>query len=102
MFLSNFLHFLQSFLIFSVRSDSAMAKGGAGGGEKREKREKKSKSAMSEVVTREYTINMHKRIHGMWGNIFFGKIFLADSSDALHVPSRKCASLPNSKWAPRM
>jgi len=25
----------------------------------------KKKSAMNEVVTREYTINMHKRIHGM-------------------------------------
>lgn len=24
----------------------------------------KKKSAMNEVVTREYTINMHKRIHG--------------------------------------
>ncbi|XP_067943962.1 large ribosomal subunit protein eL31-like [Watersipora subatra] len=29
------------------------------------KKGEKKKSAMSEVVTREYTINMHKRIHGM-------------------------------------
>ncbi|XP_077302742.1 ribosomal protein L31 [Arctopsyche grandis] len=27
--------------------------------------EKKSKSAMSEVVTREYTVNLHKRLHGV-------------------------------------
>nr|ABX44834.1 putative 60S ribosomal protein RPL31 [Flustra foliacea] len=29
------------------------------------KKGEKKKSAMNEVVTREYTINMHKRIHGM-------------------------------------
>lgn len=29
------------------------------------KREKKSKSALSEVVTREYTIHLHKRLHGV-------------------------------------
>ncbi|VDN51472.1 unnamed protein product [Dracunculus medinensis] len=29
------------------------------------KQERKSRSAMSEVVTREYTINLHKRIHGI-------------------------------------
>jgi hypothetical protein len=43
-------------------------KKGAGGAEKKTKGKKgegKGKSAMSEVVTREYTINMHKRIHGM-------------------------------------
>ncbi|VDD87046.1 unnamed protein product [Enterobius vermicularis] len=27
--------------------------------------EKKARSAISEVVTREYTINLHKRIHGV-------------------------------------
>lgn len=27
---------------------------------------KKGRSAINEVVTREYTINIHKRIHGMW------------------------------------
>lgn len=26
---------------------------------------KKGRSAINEVVTREYTINIHKRIHGM-------------------------------------
>ncbi|XP_045481098.1 60S ribosomal protein L31 [Harmonia axyridis] len=29
------------------------------------KAEKKSKSAINEVVTREYTINLHKRLHGI-------------------------------------
>ncbi|XP_015927770.1 large ribosomal subunit protein eL31 [Parasteatoda tepidariorum] len=29
------------------------------------KSEKKSKSALSEVVTREYTIHLHKRLHGV-------------------------------------
>lgn len=29
------------------------------------KREKKRKSAINEVVTREYTINIHKRLHGV-------------------------------------
>lgn len=29
------------------------------------KREKKGKSALSEVVTREYTIHLHKRLHGV-------------------------------------
>ncbi|EEB11110.1 60S ribosomal protein L31 [Polyplax serrata] len=29
------------------------------------RREKKRKSAMNEVVTREYTINIHKRLHGV-------------------------------------
>lgn len=29
------------------------------------KTEKKNKSAMNEVVTREYTIHMHKRLHGI-------------------------------------
>lgn len=29
------------------------------------KGEKKSKSAINEVVTREYTINLHKRLHGV-------------------------------------
>merc|ERR1712042_118085 len=29
------------------------------------KREGKKKSAMNEVVTREYTVNIHKRIHGI-------------------------------------
>lgn len=27
---------------------------------------KKGRSAINEVVTREYTVNVHKRIHGMW------------------------------------
>lgn len=27
---------------------------------------KKGRSAINEVVTREYTINIHKRIHGVW------------------------------------
>uniref|UniRef100_A0A914X1I8 Large ribosomal subunit protein eL31 n=2 Tax=Plectus sambesii TaxID=2011161 RepID=A0A914X1I8_9BILA len=43
-------------------------KKGAGGAEKKPKGKKgegKGKSAMSEVVTREYTIHMHKRIHGI-------------------------------------
>lgn len=30
------------------------------------KGEKKQKSALNKVVTREYTIHMHKRIHGMY------------------------------------
>lgn len=29
------------------------------------KGEKKNKSAINEVVTREYTINLHKRLHGI-------------------------------------
>jgi large subunit ribosomal protein L31e len=29
------------------------------------RREKKQSSTMGEVVTREYTINMHKRLHGI-------------------------------------
>lgn len=29
------------------------------------KKDKKEKSAANEVVTREYTIHLHKRIHGM-------------------------------------
>lgn len=29
------------------------------------KGEKKGKSAMNEVVTREYTVNLHKRLHGI-------------------------------------
>ncbi|KAI2798235.1 60S ribosomal protein L31 [Blomia tropicalis] len=29
------------------------------------KREKKSKSALTEVITREYTIHLHKRLHGV-------------------------------------
>jgi len=34
------------------------------------RREKgKKKSVTNEVVTREYTVNIHKRIHGMW--VFF-------------------------------
>lgn len=28
-------------------------------------KEKKSKSAINEVVTREYTVNLHKRLHGV-------------------------------------
>lgn len=35
------------------------------GGEK-----KKGRSAINEVVTREYTINIHKRIHGVWVDPF--------------------------------
>lgn len=31
----------------------------------RPKGEKKGKSAINEVVTREYTINLHKRLHGV-------------------------------------
>ena len=31
----------------------------------KEKREKTRKSAINEVVTRDYTINIHKRIHGI-------------------------------------
>lgn len=31
----------------------------------KEKREKTRKSAINEVVTRDYTINIHKRIHGV-------------------------------------
>lgn len=30
----------------------------------KEKREKTRKSAINEVVTRDYTVNLHKRIHG--------------------------------------
>lgn len=29
------------------------------------KGDKKSKSAINEVVTREYTVNLHKRLHGV-------------------------------------
>ena len=29
------------------------------------KTEKKGKSAINEVVTREYTVNLHKRLHGV-------------------------------------
>lgn len=29
------------------------------------KRERKNKSAINEVVTREYTVNLHKRLHGI-------------------------------------
>jgi len=32
---------------------------------KKSKGEKKGKSSLNEVITREYTINIHKRIHGM-------------------------------------
>lgn len=31
----------------------------------KEKREKTRKSAINEVVTRDYTVNLHKRIHGV-------------------------------------
>merc|ERR1712071_658515 len=31
----------------------------------KEKREKTRKSAINEVVTRDYTVNLHKRIHGI-------------------------------------
>ena len=29
-------------------------------------RKGKKKSAINETVTREYTVNLHKRIHGLW------------------------------------
>ncbi|RWS15296.1 60S ribosomal protein L31-like protein [Dinothrombium tinctorium] len=32
---------------------------------KKTKGEKKGKSALNEVVTREYTVNLHKRLHGV-------------------------------------
>ena len=31
-----------------------------------DKKQSRKKSAMNEVVTREFTVNIHKRIHGMW------------------------------------
>lgn len=31
----------------------------------KQKGEKKGKSAINEVVTREYTVNLHKRLHGI-------------------------------------
>lgn len=31
----------------------------------KQKAEKKGKSAINEVVTREYTVNLHKRLHGV-------------------------------------
>jgi hypothetical protein len=33
---------------------------------KRMAQEKAKKSPAAEVVTREYTINLHKRLHGLW------------------------------------
>ena len=33
------------------------------------KKEGKKKSVTNEVVTREYTINIHKRVHGMWVDV---------------------------------
>jgi large subunit ribosomal protein L31e len=32
---------------------------------KKAKTEKKSKSAINEVITREYTVHLHKRLHGV-------------------------------------
>ncbi|VIO96668.1 Uncharacterized protein BM_BM6250 [Brugia malayi] len=34
-------------------------------GKKGPKQERKPRSAMSEVVTREYTVNLHRRLHGV-------------------------------------
>lgn len=31
----------------------------------KQKNEKKSKSAINEVVSRDYTVNLHKRLHGI-------------------------------------
>lgn len=31
----------------------------------REKKERKTRSALSDVVTREYTIHLHKHVHGL-------------------------------------
>jgi len=35
------------------------------------KKEAKKKAVTNEVVTREYTINVHKRIHGMYVDFIF-------------------------------
>ena len=37
---------------------------------KKQRGEKKAKSALNKVVTREYTIHMHKLIHGMYGFLY--------------------------------
>jgi len=37
---------------------------------KKLKVEKKGKSSLNKVVTREYTIHLHKRIHGMYVLLF--------------------------------
>jgi len=39
---------------------------------KKLKVEKKGKSSLNKVVTREYTIHLHKRIHGMYVLLFLG------------------------------
>ena len=37
-------------------------------------KEKKARSTINEVVTREYTIHLHKRIKGMWVDFEFLEI----------------------------
>lgn len=44
------------FFFFLINQMAPLKKGGE---------KKKGRSAINEVVTREYTINIHKRIHGM-------------------------------------
>ena len=65
-------------------------------------------STMAEVVTREYTINLHKRLHGIgfkyrapravkvWTLIKTIQIILYFFSNI-----RRSRSLPRSRWAPR-
>ena len=45
-----------AWMLFSVAPMAPAKKGGE---------KKKGRSAINEVVTREYTINIHKRIHGV-------------------------------------
>lgn len=50
------LRFMRAWMPFSVAQMAPAKKGGE---------KKKGRSAINEVVTREYTINIHKRIHGV-------------------------------------
>jgi len=61
------------------------------------KKEAKKKAVTNEVVTREYTINVHKRIHGMYV-LHFDRLsyyqlhWSTDSSDLVHDQSIKLLS----------
>lgn len=66
---------------------------------KKGRQDRKSRSAMSEVVTREYTINLHKRIFGVFVLLFcfLFNCFLCTGSKLWirkAVPRRLCVSLP--------
>lgn len=41
------------------------------------KQERKARNAINEVVTREYTINIHQRIKGMWVLFFFWLFYIS-------------------------